>query len=147
MSGVSRKIDRFGVTFDDESLVADAGLVVVATLMDRLGLESLVDETVRLGGRVGGASPGRKVLSLVAAMLVGATHIDHVNRLRAGATRRVLGFSVAAASTVGSLLRSFTWGHVRQLDKAAGVALARAWGRRRRPRGGSDDHRCGLDDL
>ena len=126
MSGVSRKIDRFGVTFDDESLVADAGLVV-ATLMDRLGLESLVDETVRLGGRVGGASPGRKVLSLVAAMLVGATHIDHVNRLRAGATRRVLGFSVAAASTVGSLLRSFTWGHVRQLDKAAGVALARAW--------------------
>ena len=49
MSGVSRKIDRFGVTFDDESLVADAGLVVAATLMDRLGLESLVDETVRLG--------------------------------------------------------------------------------------------------
>ena len=60
-------------------------------------------------------------------MLVGATHIDHVGRLRAGATAGVLGFRPAAASTVGSFLRSFTWGHVRQLDKAAGEVLGRAW--------------------
>ena len=60
-------------------------------------------------------------------MLVGATHIDHVDRLRAGATAGVLGFRPAAASTVGSFLRSFTWGHVRQLDKAAGEVLGRAW--------------------
>ena len=127
MSGVSHNIDRFGVVFDDESLVADAGLVAAATLMRRLGLASLVDASVRLGRRAGGAAPGRKVATLVAAMLVGATHIDHVDRLRAGATGAVLGFRPAAPSTVGSFLRSFTWGHVRQLDKAAGAALRRAW--------------------
>ena len=127
MGGVSHNIDRFGVVFDDESLVADAGLVAAATLMGRLGLVSLVDASVRLGRRAGGAAPGRKVATLVAAMLVGATHIDHVDRLRAGATGAVLGFRPAAPSTVGSFLRAFTWGHVRQLDKAAGAALARAW--------------------
>lgn len=84
MSAVSRDIDRLEVTFDDETLVADAGLIVPATLMIRLGLERLVNQTVRLGGRVGGALPGRKVLTLVAAILVGATHIDHADRLRAG---------------------------------------------------------------
>ena len=127
MSGVSRKIDRFGVVFDDESLVADAGLLAAATLMRRLGLMSLVDATVRLGRRAAGAAPGRKVATLVAAMLVGATHIDQVDRRRAGATSGVLGFKPAAPSTVGSFLHSFTWGHVRQLDRAAGVMLGRAW--------------------
>ena len=127
MSGVSHKIDRLGVVFDDESLVADAGLVAAATLMGRLGVASLVDASVRLGRRPGAAAPGRKVATLVAAMLVGATHIDHVDRLRAGATGAVLGFRPAAPSTVGSFLRAFTWGHVRQLDKAAGAALRRAW--------------------
>ena len=127
MSGVSHKIDRFEVVFDDESLVADAGLLAAATLMGRLGLASLVDASVRLGRRPGAAAPGRKVATLVAAMLVGATHIDHVDRLRAGATAAVLGFAPAAPSTVGSFLRAFTWGHVRQLDKAAGAVLRRAW--------------------
>ena len=127
MSGVSQKIDRVGVVFDDESLVADAGLLAAATLVGRLGLEALVDEVVRLGGRPGGANPGRKTLTLVAAMLAGATHIDHVERLRSGSTGKVLGFGVMAPSTVGTFLRSFTWGHVRQLDKAAAEALGRAW--------------------
>ena len=127
MSGVSRNIDRFGVVFDDESLVADAGLLAAGVLMGRLGVVSLVDASVRLGRRVGAAAPGRKVATLVAAMLVGATHIDHVDRLRAGATAAVLGFAPAAPSTVGSFLRAFTWGHVRQLDKAAGAVLRRAW--------------------
>ena len=127
MSGVSHKIDRFGVVFDDESLVADAGLLAAATLMGRLGLGALVDASVRLGRRAGAAAPGRKILTLVAAMAVGGTHIDHVDRLRAGATGAVLGFAPAAPSTVGTFLRSFTWGHVRQLDRAAGEVLARAW--------------------
>lgn len=127
MSGVSQSIDRLGVVFDDEGLVADAGLLVAGTLVDRLGLEALVDETVRLGGRPGGARPGRKVLTLVASMLAGGSHIDHVDRLRSGSTERVLGFRVMAPSTVGSFLRSFTWGHVRQLDKVFGVALGRVW--------------------
>ena len=127
MSGVSHSVDRFGVVFDEGSLVADAGLVAAGTLLGRLGVEAVVDRLVRLGGRPGGASPGRKVLSLVTSMLVGGTHIDHADRLRAGATRRVLGFKVMAPSTLGTFLRSFTWGHVRQLDKAAEQVLGRAW--------------------
>ena len=77
MSGVSHAIDRLGVTFDDETLVANAGLIVPATLMVRLGLEAVVNEMVRLAGRVGGSRPGRKVCSLVATILAGGTHIDH----------------------------------------------------------------------
>jgi hypothetical protein len=70
---VSRGIDRLDVTFDDPNLVANAGLLVVATLSGRLGLEALIDATVRLVGRVGGAQPGRKVLTLVHAMIAGAS--------------------------------------------------------------------------
>ena len=106
MSGVSHNIDRYGVVFDDEGLVADAGLLVAGTLMDRLGLEGLVDQVVRLGGRVGGANPGRKVLTLVSAILAGGSHIDHVDLLRAGSTGRVLSHAVMAPSTVGTFLRS-----------------------------------------
>ena len=86
--------------------MANAGLIVPATLMVRLGLEALIDTWVRTGS----ARPGRKVLTLVAAMLAGATHIDHVNMLRAGATQRVLPFKVMAPSTIGTFLRSL---HVR----------------------------------
>jgi len=127
VGGVSHAIDRLEATFDDESLVANAGLVVPATLMVRLGLESLVNATVRLGGRVGGSRPGRKVCSLVATILAGGTHIDHADMLRAGATRRVLPFRVMAPSTLGTFLRAFTFGHVRQLDKVIGEMIRRAW--------------------
>ena len=126
MSGVSRKIDRFEVVFDEGSLVADAGLLAAGALLGRLGAEDAVNRSVRLGGRAGAAA-GRKVATLAAAMAVGATHIDHVDRLRAGATGAVSGFGPPAPSTVGTFLRSFTWGHVRQLDRAAGEILARAW--------------------
>ncbi len=106
MSRVSRAIDRIEVTFDDETLVADAGLIVPATLMVRLGIEALVDQTVRLVGRAGGALPGRKVLTLVAAILAGGSHIDHADRLRAGATEEVLPIRVMAPSTLGTFLRA-----------------------------------------
>ena len=127
MSSVSRTIERLDVTFDDESLVANAGLIVPATLMVRLGLESLINASVRLVGRVGGARPGRKVLTLVATILAGGTHIDHAGMLRAGATQAVLPFRVMAPSTLGTFLRSFTFGHVRQLDKVIGETIRRAW--------------------
>ena len=127
MSSSSRTIDRVGVTFDDPTLVADAGLIVPVTLMARLGLETLVNRLVRLGGRVGGARPGRKVLTLVTAILAGATHIDHADRLRAGATQRVLPFRVMAPSTLGTFLRSFTFGHVRQFDAVIAETIRRAW--------------------
>ena len=123
MSASSRRIDRLQTTFDHEGLVANAGLVVPATLMARLGLEALIDTWVRTGS----ARPGRKILTLVAAMIAGATHIDHVNMLRAGATQRVLPFTVMAPSTVGTFLRSFTFGHIRQLDAVLSRTLARAW--------------------
>lgn len=127
MSPSSRTIERVEVTFDEATLVADAGLIVAATLMVRLGLEALVNQTVRLGARVGGALPGRKVLTLVAAILAGASHIDHADRLRAGATGRILPFRVMAPSTLGTFLRAFTFGHVRQLDKVIAEAIRRAW--------------------
>ena len=127
MGGVSRRIDRVEVIFDDESLVANAGLIAPATLMVRLGLESLVNVTVRLRGRVGGSRPGRKILSLVATILAGGTHIDHADILRTGATQRVLPFRVMAPSTLGSFLRAFTFGHVRQLDKVIAETFRRAW--------------------
>jgi hypothetical protein len=120
-------VDRVEVIFDDPTLVANAGLIVPATLMTCLGLESLINSTVRLVGRVGGALPGRKILTLVATILAGGSHIDHADMLRAGATRRVLGFRVMAPSTLGTFLRAFTFGHVRQLDKVLGETLGRAW--------------------
>jgi hypothetical protein len=123
VSASSRTIDRLETTFDHGGLVANAGLVVAATLMNRLGLELLINRRVRTGL----ANPGGKMLTLVAAMLAGATHIDHVDMLRAGATGRVLGFVVAAPSTVGTFLCSFTFGHLRQLDAVLAAALARAW--------------------
>jgi hypothetical protein len=124
---VSHLIDRVEATFDDETLVADAGLIVPATLMVRLGLEALVNQTLRLVGRVGGARPGRKVLTLVASILAGGSHIDHADRLRAGATHRVLPFKVMAPSTLGTFLRSFTFGHIRQLDRVIAETIRRAW--------------------
>lgn len=128
MSSVNHGIDRVRATFDDESLVADAGLILVATLVARLGLESLIDSMVRLLGRVGGARPGRKVLTLVHAMLADADCIEDANRLRAGSTGAVLGHRVMAPSTLGTFLRAFTFGHVRQLEAVVGRAIERAWG-------------------
>ena len=127
MTRVSHVIDRVEVSFDDPNLVANAGLLLTATLADRLDLEALIDDTVKLGGRTGGARPGRKVLTLAHAMIAGGTHIDHADMLRAGACGSVLGHRVMAPSTLGTFLRSFTFGHVRQLEAVNGHALVRAW--------------------
>ena len=127
MSRVSRKLDRVGVSFDEPNLVANAGLLLVGTLVAKLGVERLVNGTVRLGGRVGGALPGRKVLTLVHAMIIGGSHIDHADVLRSGGTQRVLPHRVMAPSTLGTFLRAFTFGHVRQLEAVVGETLRRAW--------------------
>src|ERR1700728_3549610 len=97
---LSRTLDRIVVSFDEPNLVANAGLLLVATLADRLDLEGLVNATVRMAGRVGGAAPGRKVLTLVHAIVAGATHIDHADVLRSGNTAGVLGHRVMAPSTL-----------------------------------------------
>jgi Transposase DDE domain group 1 len=127
VKSVSRPIERLEAIFDDGTLVADAGLIVPATLMVRLGLEALINDMVRLVDRVGGAHPGRKILTLVASILAGGTHIDHADRLRAGATEKVLSFRVMAPSTLGTFLRAFTFGHVRQLDAVIAETIRRAW--------------------
>ena len=122
------KLDSVGVVFDDERLVSDAGLLLPATLAGRLGIERLVNDTVRLGEFVPGAAlPGRKVLSLVHGMLAGADCIDEMDVLRTGRTGLVLGHGVMAPSTLGTFLRAFTFGHVRQLDRVLDQTLCRAW--------------------
>ena len=127
MSGVSQNVDRVHVVFDEPNLVANAGLVTVATLAVRLGIEMLINRTVRLTGRVGGANPGSKILTLVMTLVAGGSHIDHADMLRAGSTRRILPFRVAAPSTLGTFLRSFTFGHVCQLDRVIALLLGRVW--------------------
>jgi hypothetical protein len=124
---VSRSLDRVEVVFDDSNLVANAGLILVATLVARLELEALVNSMIRLAGRVGGALPGRKVLTLVDAIVVGGSHISHADVLRSGGTAGVLGHRVMAPSTLGTFLRAFTFGHVRQLEAVVGETLTRAW--------------------
>ncbi len=123
MSASSRSPDRFATTFDHEGLVANAGLILAGTLMARLGVSALIERWVRTGS----ANPGPKICTVVAAMLAGGTHIDHVEMLRAGRTGRVLGFRPMAPSTVGTFLRTFTFGHVRQLEAVLSRTLARAW--------------------
>lgn len=127
MKPVSRGIDRIAVTFDEPNLVANAGLVLIATLAKRLGLEQLCNATIDLSGRIGGYKPGRKILTLVHAMVAGASHIDHADMLRAGSSRSVLEHRVMAPSTLGTFLRSFTFGHVRQFEKVIGDAITAAW--------------------
>jgi hypothetical protein len=115
------------VLFDDERVVANAGVLLPVVLAGRLGIEGLVDRTVDLGGRAGAANPGRKVMSLLSAMALGADCIDDCDVLRSGQTQAVLGYVVAAPSTLGTFLRAFTFGHVRQLDKVLAECLCRAW--------------------
>jgi len=82
---------------------------------------------VRLGERSGGANAGRKVMTLISAMVLGADCIEDCDVLRSGQTAAVLGHGVAAPSTLGTFLRAFTFGHVRQLDRVLADSLARAW--------------------
>src|SRR3954465_12245335 len=134
-------LDGVAVGFDDERAVADAGIVLTATLAQRLGIETLVDEVVDLGDRPGAANAGAKVMTLVSAMTLGADCIDDCDLLRAGRTGRVLGHQVAAPSTLGTFLRAFTFGHVRQLDRVLADALTRAW----QAGAGPGDERLGVD--
>ena len=117
-----------GVTtaFDDPNLVSCAGLAPVLELAERAGLHDLVAEHVSIS-RPGGQNAPLKILSLIAGMIAGADSIDDMGLLRHGAMRRLFA-GIRAPSTLGTFLRSFTFGHVRQLDAVASrllVALAR----------------------
>ena len=119
--------DRIQIAFDDHRLVANAGLLLPVTLAQRLGLSQLVDRHVDLGRAPGRANTGDKMMTLVASALAGGDCIDDADVLRAGRTGRVLGCVVKAPSTLGTFLRSFRWGHVRQLDRVSRELLAQAW--------------------
>jgi hypothetical protein len=124
---VSHSLDRVAVTFDDEHAVADAGLLLTASLAQHLRLEALANEVIDLGDRAGAFAPGRKVMTLVHSMAAGGDFISDIDILRSGATAEVLGHRAMAATTVGTFLRSFSFGHVGQLDRMCALALSRAW--------------------
>jgi hypothetical protein len=141
----SHSLDRVDTAFDDDHLVADAGLLLPVTLAHRLGLRELVDKHLDLGDKPGRAHAGDKLLTLVMSALAGGDCIDDANALRAGGTERILGFTVKAASTLGTFLRSFRWGHVRQLDRVSRELLTRAWATGAGP--GSDSLTIDLDST
>ena len=119
--------DRIRIVFDDHRLVANAGLLLPATLAGHLGLRELVDHHLDLGGAPGRANTGDKLMTLVASAMAGGDCIDDADVLRTGGTACTLGGTVKAPSTRGTFLRSFRWGHVRQLDRVSRELPARAW--------------------
>ena len=106
--------------------MANAGLLLSATLALHLGLPQLVQQRLDLGDAPGRANTGDKMMTLVASALAGGDCIDDADVLRTGGTASALGCVVKAPSTLGTFLRSFRCGHVRQLDRVSRELLARA---------------------
>jgi len=113
---------RISASFDDPDLVSRAGLAPVMALAERAGLQALVRRHVTIAAKTG-VYPGVKVSCLVAGMAAGADSIDDMGLLRHGAMPELFD-GVRAPSTLGSFLRSFTWGNVRQLEAAGRELLA-----------------------
>jgi hypothetical protein len=109
-------------SFDDPNLVSRAGLVPVMALAQQAGLSELVGEHVRIS-RPCGVNAQVKVGCLVGGMIAWADSIDDMDLLRHGAIGVLFG-GIRAPSTVGSFLRSFTWGNVLQLGKVHRQFLA-----------------------
>jgi Transposase DDE domain group 1 len=108
---------RDSVVFDDENLVSHAGLVPLMELADQAGLRQLLNERVKFTServKSGAANSTPKLLSVIGAMLTGADSIDDLDVIRAGGMKKLFG-GVYACTTLGILLREFTFGHVRQL--------------------------------
>ncbi len=122
---LSHTLGRTSAAFDDPNLVSAGGLLPVLALAESAGLRQLADEHLSVPTDKG-ANAGLKVSSLVAGMVAGADSIDDMALLRHGGMGRVFARAYAP-STLGSFLRAFTFGHVRQLDAVASrflVALA-----------------------
>jgi hypothetical protein len=112
---------RVSAVFDDPNLIGCGGLVPVLALAERCGLHRLVADTVTVSGPAA-ANAAVKVPALIAGMVAGADSIDDMDVLRHGGMGRVFD-GVRAPSTLGSFLRTFRFGHVRQLDKVAAGLL------------------------
>ena len=114
---VSHTRAAVSVSFDEENLVSPTGLVPVMRLAQDAGLHALADEWIKIPTDKG-ANAGLKVAALVAGMVAGADSIDDMAVLRHGGMKKVFK-GCYAPSTLGSFLRAFTFGHVRQLDAVA----------------------------
>src|SRR3954469_12122801 len=115
---VSHSFAAASAVFDDDNLVSYAGLVPVMTLASQTGLSRLLAEKVHIGEpriKSGAANPSPKLVTVVAAMCAGADCIDDINTVRSGGMTTLFD-GVYAPSTVGTLLREFTFGHTRQLE-------------------------------
>jgi hypothetical protein len=119
---VSHSFPAISATFDDPNLVSCAGLAPTMALAQRAGLADLVADTLTLKA-IGGVNAHLKVPALVAGMVAGADSIDDMDVLRHGGMGRLF-TGVRAPSTLGTFLRTFTFGHVRQLDAVASRFLA-----------------------
>ena len=123
---VSHRFAPESAVFDDDNLVSCAGLVPVMTLAEQAGLSRLLGEKVRITEsriRSGAANPAPKLVTLIAAMCAGADCIDDADIVRSGGMKTLFG-GVYAPSTIGTLLREFTFGHARQLESVLGEHLA-----------------------
>lgn len=114
---LSHAAPRLSASFCEPNLIASAGLVPLVRLAERCELAVMIRRHVRLGTSTG-ANPAGKAMTLVAAMCAGADCIADADMLRTGGFARLFG-GIYAPSTLGSFLRSFTHGHVRQLQGAA----------------------------
>jgi hypothetical protein len=115
---VSHRFAEESATFDDDHLVSLAGLVPVMTLAEQTRVPQLLAETVSIAQpRIasGSANPGPKLATLIAGMCAGADCIDDVDVVRSGGMTTLFD-GVYAPSTIGTLLREFTFGHARQLE-------------------------------
>jgi hypothetical protein len=118
---------HLNLAFDDRRVIADAGLLLPVELARRLGLRELIDQQLDLGQRPGGARVGAKAMTLVASLLAGGDSIEEAGSLRMPGMATLLGHRVPAASTLGTFLRAFSYGHSQQLERVTEQALRRAW--------------------
>jgi hypothetical protein len=128
---VSHRFAAESAVFDEDSLVSLAGLVPVMRLAEQTGLARLVSEKVAIAEpriKSGSANPAPKLTTLIAGMCAGADSIDDIDVLRSGGMKTVFG-GVYAPSTVGTLLREFTFGHARQLESVLREHLVALCGR------------------
>ncbi len=115
---VSHRFAADSAVFDEDNLVSCAGLVPVMTLAEQAGLSALLAEKIHIAQpriKSGSANPAAKLATLIAGMCAGADYIDDVDLVRAGGMKSLFE-RVYAPSTVGTLLREFTFGYARQLD-------------------------------
>src|SRR5271163_3997254 len=122
---VSHRFSVDSAVFDDDNLVSCAGLVPVMTLAERTGMSDLLAQTVHIAApriKSGSANPAPKLATLIAGMCAGADCIDDVEVLRSGGMKTLFD-GVYAPSTIGTLLREFTFGHARQLESVLGAHL------------------------